>query len=62
MKSEFIKKIEKCMVDNCANCNRCATMNSEENRIQAADVRTGSELYNKEVEAYYFYFLENKAS
>ena len=62
MKSEFIKKIEECMVDNCPNCNRCATMNSEKNRIHAADIRTSSELYNKEVEAYYFYFLENKAS
>jgi hypothetical protein len=61
MENGFIK-IEKCMVDNCLHCNRCAAMNVEANKTLAVEVKNNTGLYNKEVEAYYFYFLENKAS
>jgi hypothetical protein len=62
METGFIKKIEKCMVDNCPHCNRCAAMVSEKNRIQTAEVKNNSGLYNREAEQYYFYFETNRAS
>ena len=62
MKNEFIKKTEDCRAAGCINCSACAGMNSRKNEDLLTETRTGSDLYDKEVEAYYFYFLRNKAS
>ena len=62
MKNEFIKKIQDCKTGGCLHCTHCINMNSEMNRDLDNESRTSSDLYDKEVEAYYFYFIRNKAS
>jgi hypothetical protein len=62
METGFIKKIEKCVVENCFRCSHCGAMNSQESRTQVAEIKSNSELYNREAEQYYFYFQVNKAS
>jgi len=62
MKHEFIKKTEDCRTERCSHCNGCTNMNSVDDKTLAREARTSSDLYDKEVEQYYFYFLENKAS
>ena len=60
MKHELIKKMEMCTVAGSCHCIRCSEMISDKNRNP--EVKPNDSLYNKEVEQYYFYFLENKAS
>jgi hypothetical protein len=60
MKHEFIKKLDKCAVGDCPHCSRCSEMNA--GKKEDEEIKNTDGLYNKEVEQYYFYFLENKAS
>jgi hypothetical protein len=61
MKNENMK-IEKCKVDDCLHCPFCAAKTAEEKTVSEADAKANSELYNREAEQYYFYFIGNKAS
>jgi hypothetical protein len=62
MDQKLIDKNEKSREEHCALCDRCAERKDEDHRELNAGARVNSELYGKEVENYYFYFLTNKAS
>ena len=61
MQKEILKIKEKCNADRCACSHRGESLPKAEKR-PVMDQRENSELYNKEVESYYFYFQTSKAS
>ena len=60
MENELIKTCDKSGADYCPPCDRCGKKYDEE--PHDLNSRVNSELYGKEVDQYYFYFLKYKAS
>jgi len=61
MENRIIKKNERCPAEDCASCYQCAQLKNDEVK-KLPEIGTKSELYGKEIDHYYFYYLENKAS
>ena len=62
MEHTLIKNNEKCREADCEFCHRCTGREDLRQQASNAGVRVNTDLYGKEVENYYFYFLTNKAS